>query len=120
METTNTTIIIASPPFGKINGKEGVDLALVCAAFEQNVQLVFVDEGVFHLLTTQEEAFFDDKFHDAQLKALEFYDIERVHVEKESLAQFGLTQQQLIDNTSINTRAEIHKMVLQSTHTVRF
>ena len=46
---TTISVIIHSPPFASIAGKEGVDLALVCAAFEQKVNLIFVGSGVLHL-----------------------------------------------------------------------
>jgi tRNA 2-thiouridine synthesizing protein C len=93
-----TNILISAPPLASIKGKEGVDLALVCAAFEHQVNLIFVDYGVFHLLEAQNSQHFKDKLHDKQLKALEFYDIDALWVESESLDKFNINTNQLIAN----------------------
>ena len=122
MTNTNvkTTIIVSSPPFGQIDGKEGVDLALVCAAFELEVNLIFIDEGIFHLIEKQDEAGFSDKLHDKQLKALEFYDIDKIYVELESLARFSITSSSLLKNTQILSSEEINIKVSNSKNTVIF
>ena len=120
MTDIKSTIIISSPPFGSVAGKEGVDLALVCAAFDHQVNLVFVADGVLHLKNNQDEAYFDDKFHDLQLKALEFYDVEQVHVEQESMQVFNFTAADLIENVTIDSREKIKELVQQSSHTVTF
>ena len=119
-DAITTTIVVSAPPFASIDGKEGVDLALVCAAFDHNVNLLFVDAGVLHLLATQDEAFYDDKMHDKQLKALEFYDVERVFAEAESLLEFNLDKDDLIEATEIIGREEINRLSLVSQHLVNF
>jgi tRNA 2-thiouridine synthesizing protein C len=115
-----TTIIIKSPPFGLIDGKEGVDLALVCAAFEFEVCLIFIDQGIFHLIDKQDETNFSDKLHDKQLKALEFYDIEQVYAESESLIRFSIDHYNLLKNTLTISTAEINSLVTTSNNTVIF
>lgn len=115
-----TSIIIASPPFNSIAGKEGVDLALVCAAFDQQVNLIFVDSGVLHLSNAQDEKYYLDKMHDKQLGALEFYDVEKIYVEAESLARYQLTEADLIDSVEPVSRAQINQLVNNSNHTVNF
>jgi tRNA 2-thiouridine synthesizing protein C len=115
-----TTIIIKSPPFGQIDGKEGVDLALVCAAFEIKVNLVFIDEGIFHLIKKQDESIFQDKYHDKQLKALEFYDINELYVELESLTRFSINSTKLLDNVQIVSSKGINKKISGSNNTVIF
>jgi len=118
--TITTTVIIDSPPIGRINGKEGLDLALVCAAFDHQVNLIFVDDGVLHLLDNQDEQFFDDKMHDKQLKALEFYGIESIYAESESVSQFGLSPTTLIESVELINRNQINGLCQNSDHTVTF
>lgn len=115
-----TTIIINSPPFGMINGKEGIDLALVCTAFDQNVDLIFAGEGIFHLLNNQDTEHFNDKNHDKMLKAIEFYDIDKIYVEQESLQQYQLTTTHLIDKVESINQQKIAHMCQQSQHVVIF
>lgn len=113
-------IIISSPPFGLIDGKEGVDLALVCAAFEQDVNLIFVDEGIFHLIKNQNGDYFADKLHDKQLNALAFYDIESLYAEKESLQRFDLAPTSLLTNTILIDRLKINQFISTAQKTVIF
>ncbi|MGX5201566.1 sulfurtransferase complex subunit TusC [Aliikangiella sp. IMCC44632] len=110
----STSIVIESPPFSRISAKEGVDLALVCAAFEQSVNLIFVEDGVYHLLNAQDDSAFPDKNHDKQLKSLEYYDIDNILVETESLQSRGLEVAQLIDKVSALSSAEIKTRVSES------
>ena len=119
-EQLTTSIVIASPPFSQIDGKEGVDLALVCAAFDHKVNLIFIEQGIFHLIEAQNEAFFDDKLQDKQLKALEFYDIEQIYVEQESLEILTLDSSQLIDSAKIISRATINQICRSGQATVTF
>lgn len=116
----STTIMIESPPMNSINGKEGVDLALVCAAFDHQVNLVFIDAGVLHLLNNQDDQFFADKMHDKQLQALEFYDIDNIYAEQESLTRFNITQDHLIKNIKTQTRSEIKTLCNTTDNTVIF
>lgn len=120
MSEVSTTIIISNPPFNAISGKEGVDLALVCAAFDHQVNLIFVDQGVLHLVNNQDGSFFLDKLHDKQLGALEYYEIENLYAENESLARFQLTNKDLLDSVKCISSTKIRQLVNSSTHTVNF
>ena len=113
-----TTIVISKPPFSCIDAKEGVDLALVCAAFDHLVNLLFVDAGVLHLIEAQNGSFYDDKMHDKQLKALEFYEVEKVFAEAESIEKYSLKATDLIDLAKIIDRAEINQLCQTSHHLV--
>lgn len=84
-------IVFRSPPHGTTQGREALDLALLSASFEQQVSLVFVDEGVLHLVRDQQPELLGGKDYLATLKALPLYDIDTVLVCKQSLADFGLS-----------------------------
>ncbi|MDH5434147.1 MAG: sulfurtransferase complex subunit TusC [Gammaproteobacteria bacterium] len=115
-EIKQTTVLIQSPPFNRISGKEGIDLALVCAAFDHQVNLVFIDLGIFHLKNNQLDDMIKDKLHDKQLNALKFYDIENMFVESESLQAHQLQQKNLIDSASLIDRKQINQLCQQSQH----
>lgn len=112
--------MISSPPFSHIDGKEGLDLALVCAAFEQQVKLIFVDQGVLHLIDNQKSSAIDDKLHNKQLSALEFYDIEQIYAETESLKQYSLLEESLIANVTSLNRQAINKICINSQQVINF
>ncbi|WP_196137531.1 sulfurtransferase complex subunit TusC [Aliikangiella sp. G2MR2-5] len=115
-----TSIIIQSPPFSSIAGKEAVDLALVCAAFEQQVNLIFSDRGVLHLLNNQGKEGINDKLHDKQLNALAFYDIDTIYVNQQSLKELNLDESQLLKECTIAPAEQINSLVQASQNTVTF
>ncbi len=83
-------VLFRSAPHGTTKGREALDFALLSASFEQEVSLIFVDEGVLHLIKDQQSELIGGKDYLAALKALPIYDIEAVFACKQSLADFGL------------------------------
>jgi len=77
-------------PHGTLYAWEGLDLALTAAAFEQDVSLVFLDDGVFQLKREQEPEALGFKNFARAFKALPDYGIDAVYVERESLEARGL------------------------------
>ncbi|MCG9966295.1 sulfurtransferase complex subunit TusC [Shewanella cutis] len=84
-------ILFRSAPHGTTKGREALDLALLSASFEQEVSVVFIDEGVLHLLKDQQPELIGGKDYLATLKALPLYDIEAVFACKQSLGDYGLS-----------------------------
>ena len=86
-------IVIHQTALTNASFKESIDLALVCAAFDQKVNLIFVDNGVYNLMTKQNYQSIGDKNHLDILKGLEFYDIENIYVE-------GFDEKKIINRAS--------------------
>lgn len=89
------TVVFKTAPHGHANGREALDFALLSASFEQEVSLVFTDEGVLNLLTGQQPELIGGKDYIATFKALPMYDVEQVYVCKQSLAEFGMSRSAL-------------------------
>ncbi len=100
--------------------KEAVDLALVCAAFDQQVNLIFLDAGINNLITGQSASILNDKNHVDIIKGLEFYDIDNVYLEKESLDKTCLKTEDLLPSVQLKNTAEINKLNLKANHLVVF
>jgi len=83
-------------PHGGCYAQEGLEVALIGAAFEQEVTLAFIDDGVFQLKTEQDATAIDMKNFTAAFAALDDYDVRRIYVEAESLATRGLTADDLM------------------------
>ena len=78
-------------PYGSVYALEGLEVALIGAAFAQDVSMAFIDDGVFVLKTGQDTAQSEMKNFSLAYGALGDYDIRRLYVEKESLQARGLT-----------------------------
>jgi tRNA 2-thiouridine synthesizing protein C len=64
---------------------------LIGAAFDQDVSLAFVDDGVYQLTKGQETSEVGMKNFSPTYAALGDYEVKQIFVEKESLEQRGLT-----------------------------
>jgi tRNA 2-thiouridine synthesizing protein C len=72
---------------------------LIGAAFDQDVSLAFMDDGVFQLVKGQDTADVEMKNFSPTYKALGDYDVTKLYVEKESLEERGLTLDDLMPLT---------------------
>ena len=79
-------------PYGTIYALEALEVVLISAAFDQDVSLAFLDDGVYQIVKGQHTKAIDVKNFSPTYRALEGYDIEKLYVEKESLDQRGLTE----------------------------
>jgi tRNA 2-thiouridine synthesizing protein C len=93
-------------PYGTVYALESLEVVLITAAFDQDVSLVFVEDGVFQLRKGQQTKGIESKNFSPAYRALEGYDVEKLYVEQESLTARGLTPADLIvDVTVLSSRA---------------
>jgi tRNA 2-thiouridine synthesizing protein C len=71
------------------------------------VSLAFIDDGVYQLVKGQETQGAGMKNFSPTYRALEGYDIEKLFVERESLAARGLSESDLLVPVSVMTAAEL-------------
>ncbi len=84
-------------PHGTIYAWESLEVVLIGAAFDQDVSLAFLDDGVYQLLKGQDTAGIETKNFSPTYSALGDYDVTKLYVEKESLEERGLTLDDLMD-----------------------
>lgn len=104
-------VILRHAPHGSSWLKEGLDVALVAAAFDRRVTLLFMGEGVTALLEGQQAGPLGQKGTAATLEMLEMYDIDSLVVEKRSLDALGLSGDQLMLPTREVTQEGIAALV---------
>jgi tRNA 2-thiouridine synthesizing protein C len=78
-------------PYGTIYAWESLEVVLIGAAFEQDVSLAFMDDGVFQLTRGQDTKGIGMKNFSPTYAALGDYEVTKIYVEKESLEERGLT-----------------------------
>jgi len=84
-------------PYGTIYALESLEVVLIGAAFEQDVALAFVDDGVFQLTKGQNTDGIGVKNFSPTFRALGDYDVSKLFVERESLEERGLSEDDLIE-----------------------
>ncbi len=84
-------------PYGTIYALEALEVVLIGAAFDQDVSLAFLDDGVYQITTGQDTTAICLKNSSPTYAALGDYDVNKIYVEKESLEERGLTLDDLLD-----------------------
>ena len=82
-------------PYGTIYALESLEVVLITAAFDQDISVVFADDGVYQLSKDQDTDGIGMKNFSKTYSALGDYDIKKIYVEKESLDERGLTVEDL-------------------------
>jgi tRNA 2-thiouridine synthesizing protein C len=100
-------------PHGTIYALEALEVVLITAAFDQDVSLVFADDGVYQLKKTQQTKGIETKNFSPTYRALDGYDIEKLYVEKESLDARGLTEDDLLVDVTVLSSAEMGALMAQ-------
>ena len=98
-------------PYGSIYALEGLEVVLIGAAFEQDVSMLFIDDGVYELKKGQDTAEVDMKNFSPTYRALEMYDVEKLYVDKASMDERGLTEEDLVVPVEVMTREQIQDLM---------
>ena len=83
-------------PYGTVYAWESLEVVLIGAAFDQQVSLAFIDDGIYQIMKGQDTSQLGIKNFSPTYGALGDYGITNIYVEKESLEQRGLTLDDLI------------------------
>ncbi len=86
-------------PYGTVYALESLEVVLIGAAFDQDVSLAFIGDGVYQLKADQDSSDSDQKNFSPIYQALGDYDVSKLYVEQESLDERGLTLEDLMPLT---------------------
>ena len=108
------SVIFNKAPYGSQSGRELLDIALMAAAFDMDIQAIFIDDGVYQLLSNQQPDILNMKNHSATFKAMELYGIETALVSHEALDSRGLSVEELLPVAELSTSEQIQAIVYDS------
>ena len=97
MATKKFMYVNRKAPYGTVYALESLEVVLIAAAFEQDISLAFIDDGVYQIAKGQNTDGIGMKNFSSTYKALGDYEINKIFVEKESLDERGLTPDDLMD-----------------------
>ena len=87
------------PPHGTSYALESLEVVLIGAAFDQDVSLAFIDDGVYQLMRNQDTSGIGTKNFSRTYAALGDYDVNKIYIERESLELRGLDKGDLMPLT---------------------
>ena len=100
-------------PYGTIYALEALEVVLISAAFDQDVSLAFLDDGVYQVLAGNDPSGIGMKNFSPTYRALDDYDITKLYVERESLVERGLSEDGFVVPVSVVSRAEMAAIMSQ-------
>jgi tRNA 2-thiouridine synthesizing protein C len=100
-------------PHGTVYALEALEVVLIAATFDQDVSLVFLDDGVFSLVKGQKTAGLEMKNFSLMYRALDDYDVNQLYVERESMESRGLKESDLLVEVEILDRKELAERMEQ-------
>ncbi len=98
-------------PYGTVYALESLEVVLITAAFDQDVSLAFLDDGVYQLRKGQQTKGIETKNFSPTYRALEGYDIEKLYVEKEAIEARGLSEEDLLVEVTVLDRQALGKLM---------
>jgi len=98
-------------PYGTIYALESLEVVLIAAAFDQDVSLVFMDDGVYQLKKGHQTKGIDVKNFQPTYRALDDYDVNKLYVEKEALEARGLSAEDMCVPVEVLGATEIGKLM---------
>lgn len=108
-------------PYGSSLAKDALDAVLASSAYDQQLSLLFMDDGVFQLLTNQASADIAQKSFSSLLPVLPLYEINSIYVHYESLEKRQITINELVlDSVQIIDSAAICSLLAQQDQLLSF
>lgn len=94
-------------PHGTIYALESLEVVLIGAAFEQDVSLAFIDDGVYQLVKGQDTKALGVKNFSTTFRALEDYDVNKLYATREAIEARGLTAEDFIVPVQVVSEREL-------------
>jgi tRNA 2-thiouridine synthesizing protein C len=94
-------------PHGTVYALESLEVVLISAAFDQDVSLAFLDDGVYQLKKGMQTKGIETKNFSPAYRALDGYDVEKLYVERESMEARGLTEEDMLVDVIVLGSAEL-------------
>lgn len=107
-------------PHGTVYALEGLEVVLITAAFDQDVSLVFTDDGVYQLMKGIDTKGIEVKDFSKTYRALEGYDIEKLYVDQTSMDARGLTKDDLIVDVTVLSDDEMKNLMAEQDVVISF
>jgi tRNA 2-thiouridine synthesizing protein C len=100
-------------PYGTIYAWEALEVVLIGAAFDQDVSVMFIDDGVYQLTKGQDTKGIGMKNFSPTYRTLGDYEVKKIYVDRASLEARGLTQDDLVEVAweDFETEEEIENIV---------
>ncbi len=107
--------VMRQAPHGTIYSYEGLEAVLITSAYEQDVSMVFIGDGVFALLKGQETGDIGLKGYIDTYRVLPDYGVEKIYVDRKSMEDRALAPSDFVIDVEVKESNEI-SVLMQEQH----
>ncbi len=104
-------IVFRKAPYGSIYSFEGLENVLIMGAYDQDISILFIDDGVYAIKSDMDTEATGIKNFSPTFRALEAYDIEKLYIDRESLESRGLSVDDLVIKPKVIEADEVEKLM---------
>lgn len=110
-DVSKLMFVMRKAPYGTIYSFEGLETVLIMGAYEQDISLLFVDDGVYAIKKGMDTTPLGIKNFSPTFRVLEGYDIEKLYIDKESMESRGLTLDDFVVEPEVLDKEQIAKLM---------
>ena len=100
-------------PYGTVYALESLEVVLIAATFDQDVSVVFMDDGIFEIAKGQNTKAIEMKNFSQTYRALDGYDVEKLYVERESMEARGFTEADFVVPVEVLSATELGQLMAE-------
>ena len=115
--TSKILFILSKAPYQSAHGLEALEAGLVAGVFEQDVSVLFRDDGLWHLIRNQQGDAIGQRTSGKIASALPEYDVSKLFVCRDALHKRGLTPADLVLDVTVLDLSE-QRGLIESQHAV--
>lgn len=109
--SNTVAVLMRRAPYGTVYTAEGFRTMMGVAVFEMDISVVFLDDGVYALMEGQDPEKLDMKPLGDAFPMLPEFDVAKFYVHDESLAERGLTPDDLVMDVEVVNSAEVSQIL---------
>ncbi len=95
-------------PYGTIYEQEVIEAMIMFSSYEQDIRVAFIGDGVFSLKKGQNPSLINIKnFAQTYLVLIDDFEVSHLYVEKESLDERGMKEEDLLTEVEVLQRADL-------------
>jgi tRNA 2-thiouridine synthesizing protein C len=103
--------VMRHAPHGTVYSYEGLEMILMMAAYELDLSVAFIGDGVYALKKEQDTTDIGIKGYVKTFGALRDYDVEKLYVDRVSLEERGLIPGDLVIGAEVLESQEIGRLM---------
>ena len=104
-------VVFRTAPYGSIYAFEGLENVLIMGAYDQDVSVLFIDDGVLTIKKGMDNSGTGIKDFSPTFRALEAYDIENIYIDEASIESRGLTLEDFVIEPEVIEADQVEKMM---------